>query len=203
MGLPHLEGKYLQRVWICEAIGQLPTSSVLLGLGGIDLSALSVRSNSLPFETVTAAECQGYLKAALSMPDIEDIRQYSGSDSVLRLDLAITEMNPGHSLIREAVHSELPYGFGIGLAWMQVEGLISDDRSGKPLVAFLERRKHDGEVGLSLRRWLARVRASRLGVARTMTREMAESIALDILREIKVALIERWQLPKDAEARPT
>jgi hypothetical protein len=183
----YTNGKYLQQVWVAPDLTLVPTTSVLMGLGTIDVSGISDMpelTTALRIDTVTTAECQRYLMDALSMPAIEQVRQNAIGEAIYRLDLAVTEMDPGESFLRQPLYLV----FGIGVAWLQVEGMVTEDRSGGVLFRFVERRRHVDTFNLAWWRGLARGEFRGSAVGYMKIRELAESIGLDVLREIKEAL---------------
>lgn len=91
----------------------------------------------------------------------------------------------------------MPYGLGIGVAWLQVEGTLTDQRSNAPVFDFVERRRNGDMLGFAWLRGLLRGESLQAMPGRTMIRELAESIALDLLREMKEALSE--SLPAGAK----
>lgn len=185
----YAKGKYLQRVWVSEQVEALPADLILIGLGSIDTTAISDR-----FELelmakgsehrISVADCRRCLVTTLSMPPIDDVPRSADGQVVYRLDLAITEMDPGESLLRYAV----PYGFGIGVAWLQVEGCLTDERSKLPIFSFVERRRNGDMLGLAWLRGWVRGEPLQSMTGRTLVQELAASIALDTLREIKAVL---------------
>jgi hypothetical protein len=183
------KGKHLQRVWISDRLELLPAERVLIGLGAIDTAMISDRYELRltlkdSWHRTSVADCQQSLLAILSMPPIDDVLPAAGSQAVYRLDLAITEMDPGQYFLRDAV----PYGLGIGVAWLQVEGMLTDERSKTPVFAFVERRRNGDFLGFAWLRGLLRGESLRAMPGRTIIRELTESIALDLLREIRAAL---------------
>jgi len=183
----YAKGKYLQQVWVAPVVERFPATSVLMGLGTIDVSGISDRSEltaGLRIDTITATECQRYLMEALSMLAVEEVRQNGAGEAMYRLDLAVTEMDPGQVLLRQP----LSLAFGIGVAWLQVEGIVTEDRSGGVLFRFVERRRHVDTFNLAWWRGLVRGQFRGSAVGYIKIRELTESIALDVLREVKEAL---------------
>jgi len=181
------KGKYLHHVWISERFEPLPADRILMGLGSIDTTAISDRfelATNGSWHRTSVADCQQSLLTSLSIPPINDVLQSGGGQVVYRLDLAITEMDPGQFVLRNTVL----YGFGIGVAGLQVEGTLTDERSKALVFAFVERRRNGDMLGFAWLRGLVRGESWRAMPGRTMIGELAESIALDVLREVRAAL---------------
>jgi hypothetical protein len=186
-GSGYIKGKYLQQVWAAPDVERLPATKLLIGLGTIDVSGISDMSEltkALRVDTTTTADCQRYLMEAFSMPPIQDVRQNAAGETIYRLDLAVTEMDPGETLLRQPLH----LAFGIGVAWLQVEGAVTEDRSGGVLLRFVERRRHVDVFNHAWWRGLARGECRGSAIGYLKVRELAESIALDVLREAKEVL---------------
>lgn len=185
--LSYAKGRYLQQVWVAPKAERFLATSVLMGLGTVDVSGISDRSElttGLRLDTITATECQRYLMEGLSMPAIEEVRRNATSEAIYRLDLAVTEMDPGQILLRQPA----TLAFGIGVAWLQVEGNLAQDRSGDVLFRFVERRRHVDILNRAWWRGLARGQSPTAAVGHMKIRELAESIAFDVLREVKEVL---------------
>jgi hypothetical protein len=186
-GSGYTKGKYLQRVWVGPDVQRLPATKVLMGLGTIDVSGISDMSElttAMRIDTTTTGDCQRYLMEALAMPAMEDVRQNPIGSAIYRLDPAVTEMDPGETLLRQPLYLLL----GIGGAWLQVEGAVTEDRAGGVLFRFVERRRHVDFFNHAWWRGLARGECRGSAIGYLKVRELAESIALDVLREAKEVL---------------
>jgi hypothetical protein len=158
-------GHHIEKVWYDHSqvrAGQYGS----VELGRIDTTRIHDRGG------VTLNECVAWMRSSLVQFESSDrILSLSGSGSPARLDLAITEMNPGGAFMRMMI-AEL----GAGHAWVQVEGRVVDPSTNTVLVTFSDRRRGSGVIGF-------RDLGGDAGPA--MVREMLESIAGDVKQELQ------------------
>ncbi len=173
-------GKFVNNVLVSETAPRL-TTTPLVGLGIVDTSRISNVSrlgNDLSEYKVTVQHCIDVLEDEIGLPDYTS---FDLSDDIVkyRLDLAVTEMNPGSQLLRWLEWLSL---LGIGWGRVQLEGVLYDS-NGHPILSFIDRRK-DSE----LRNW----RDILFGVnAPTMVKRMLVESAIAIFKEIQYRLVEK------------
>jgi hypothetical protein len=160
------KGKYLENYWSnTPRMGKTRYSTIRVEAIAID----RIQDQ----EGVTAEDCRGWLRNAL----VEGTRVLgdhfvfeAGLDEAeARLEIAITEMTPG-----SATGRKLAGEFGMGHAWVQVEGRIVDIESNEEVVAFSDRRRSSGAIGLK-----------DIGgdAGPSLVHEMLDQIATDIIQE--------------------
>ncbi|WP_456444477.1 DUF4410 domain-containing protein [Thiolapillus sp.] len=126
-------GQYLEKYWADKThIKQSGSPAILLGEISVD--------NISDQKGITVAGCVAILKSSL-----EDggIVSSDYQDTPVRLDLAITYMDPG-SAAKRVWAGEL----GAGHAQVQIEGRVTDTTSGNVLATFAERRRSSGYIGI-------------------------------------------------------
>jgi len=138
-------GKYVTRVWADKNLRIDKTQRTYLGLGDVDISYIRNRNDVTliaPIHKVSATDCRDHLVKSLSIPPIREVQNSNVSGHIFQLDLAITEMSPGATLFRGF---DFPiFLLGLGHAYVQVEGIVTDVKSDLPSVKFVERRRHSG-----------------------------------------------------------
>lgn len=133
------KGSYLERSFIDEkAIAAADVGPIVLA--GVSADAIQGRKG------VTKAQCEGWLKLVLkgsstTQPPAVAFPGRPGSPAQLKV--AITEMSPGSAGGRMFA-GEL----GMGHAWVQIEGTVTDPRTQTVLVSFADRRRSSGAIGL-------------------------------------------------------
>jgi len=158
-------GHHIEKVWHDQ-------SQVRAGhYGSVELAEINT-TRIYDRGGVTPSDCVAWMRSSLVQSESSDrVLSLSGSGPPARLDLAITEMNPGNAFTRMMI-AEL----GAGHAWVQVEGRVVDPSTNTVLVAFSDRRRGSGVIGF-------RDLGGDAGPA--MVREMLESIAEDVRRELQ------------------
>jgi hypothetical protein len=92
---------------------------------------------------IAASQCATWLREALGASEGKALLESPWpTGASAELDVSITEMNPGSATARI-----LAGEFGAGHAWVQVEGKVTDPRTGATLAAFAERRRSSGAIG--------------------------------------------------------
>ena len=127
-------GKYLEKYWADTGKVQKTASPKIL-LGKVSVSKIYDQKG------ISAADCISALKSDLVKGGmISD----SNPAAPLRLDMAITEMDPGSASGRVWA-GEL----GVGHAHLQIEGKVVDVASGHVLATFAERHGSSGDIGVA------------------------------------------------------
>ena len=127
-----------------------------------------------------AENCQGLLENCLGLPLISEFARADLDGVVLRLDLAITEMKPGNRLLRWYEGWRF---FGIGHAWVQIEGVLSRQFDNKPLLKFVHRRRNAGIRSLEFL-GLPLLSCEYSGFAQSLVGQLIRRMAHDILMEL-------------------
>jgi len=131
------KGRYVDQSWSDRVRIQAGGYSAI-ELARIDTSAI------LDQKGMTKAEAASLLRESIvESSGSTQVLAFSGAGPKARLELAITEMDPGDALAR-AFAAEL----GAGHAYVQVEGRVIDDRTGAFLAAVADRRRGTGVIGL-------------------------------------------------------
>lgn len=159
------KGKYLENYWVnASLIDKGKYSNIYVEK--IDVSKIMNQGG------VTAKEAQRWLQDALA--NYKNLFVFNTSNAQANLDIAITEMTPGDAGARMFAGE-----FGMGHAWIQVEGKIEDIKSGEEIIVFSDRRRSSGAIGL---------RDIGGDVGPTLVHEMLEEIAADLAAELKDTL---------------
>lgn len=125
------EGEYLEAYWVDMAqIERSKSPSMFLG----EITVAGVKDH----KGVTVADCVNWLKKDL----LKGMFVTGDKAAKYRLDLAITNIDPGSSTKRLWAGE-----FGAGHAHLQIEGKVVDIKSGKVVAAFAERRHSSGALG--------------------------------------------------------
>jgi hypothetical protein len=184
-------GKHLKRVWLHADLSRPPADTVYLGIGKIDISHIGDRRDwsrvlvSGHAREAKAETCRILLGACLGLPAYDDLAQSNSRGRLLRLDLAITDMSPGIAALRVFEWLTL---FGLGHAYLQVEGILWEPRRREALLKFAARRRRSG---LSAREdWMPAPEDLALpeDFPRTMAGHLIRRIAYDILMELDARL---------------
>ncbi len=186
-GTKFSRGRYLRRVWLHDELSRPPADRVYLGLGGIDISHIRDRRDlsrvlvdGSPRE-VKAEICGMFLEACLELPAYDDLVRSDCKGRLFRLDLAITEMTPGIAALRFYQWLTL---LGLGHAYLQIEGILSQPDRGQALIKFVSQRRHSG-LSAPEDWWpLAYDRALPDGFARSMIGQLIGRTAYDIVMEL-------------------
>lgn len=171
-------------LWVDKSLNINKAEKTYLGLGEVDISYIRDRSDITLVSknpTISAADCREHLVKSLSIPPVRDVESSIEPGNVLRLDLAITEMSPGAYLFR-GLHLPL-FFLGLGHAYVQVEGIVSDTQSGRPLVKFVERRRHSGL--LAKEDWWP----TKTKFEKTMVGTLLSEASYNILHELKALFV--------------
>ncbi len=162
------KGKHLDRYWSNTSLISKKKYSTIR----VDRIAIDRISNQ---KGVAAEDCREWLRNALvkaSSASGTHIVFEAGPDvAQAKLEIAITEMTPGSAAGRMFA-GEL----GAGHAWVQVEGRIVDIESNEEVVAFSDRRRSSGAIGL---------RDIGGDAGPSLVREMLEQIAYDVMQELE------------------
>jgi hypothetical protein len=126
-------GKYLEKYWADTARIQ-KTASPKMILGKISVTKIRDQKG------ISTADCISLLTTELKKGGMIG----SSPSAPLRLDLAITEMNPGSASGRVWA-GEL----GVGHAHLQIEGKVVDVKSNRVLATFSERHGSSGDIGVA------------------------------------------------------
>ncbi len=161
------KGRYLENYWSrTPLIGKKKYSTIRVD--AISIDRISDQKG------LTAENCREWLRNALvnaSSASGPHIVFGVGPDGAqAKLEIAITEMTPGSAAGRFFAGE-----FGMGHAWVQVEGRIVDIESKDELVAFSDRRRSSGAIGL---------RDIGGDAGPNLVREMLEEIAADLIKEL-------------------
>ncbi len=148
-GTKFLRGRYLKRVWVHEDLSRANPGKIYLGLAGIDISYIRDRRDLLHVHCgfqareITAEQCREFLSECLALPALDELPHSDRSGEIFRLDLAITEMSPGFYGLRYIEWGTL---LGLGHAYLQVEGVLSEPHSGKEMMKFVTRRRNSDSL---------------------------------------------------------
>ena len=132
------DGDHLEKYWADTTIIKTKEYSAIR-VGDVDTTRISDQDD------VTVEECAGWVGSALwaNAGPLATTLKTGSEQADLELHLAITEMTPGSSAGRMFA-GEL----GMGHAVVQVEGRLVDVESGQVVVAFADRRRSSGTIGL-------------------------------------------------------
>lgn len=126
-------GEYLEKIWVDKnKVQKTDTVSILMG----DVTTDKIGDK----KGVTVQDAVSWLQSALEK---EKVVLKKHQAALLRLDLAITFMDPGSASGR-FLAGEL----GAGHAQLQIEGKVINIADGALIVAFAERRRSSGAIGL-------------------------------------------------------
>lgn len=123
-------GRHLERVWTSAAFDS--GLAARMQLGSIEPRRV------VDFEEVTVEQAVGWLRDGLRTAGFP-----FGDNGRYRLDLVISEMNPGSAAARIWAGE-----FGAGHAFAQVEGRVTDTATDEVVATFAERRRASGAAGL-------------------------------------------------------
>jgi hypothetical protein len=130
-------GKELEKFWSDPAaIRQAQATGIVLGSVDVRATAPTAAAREQAQSWLTAA-----LLGSTSSPTDRDVCGPTGANAA-RLDVAITEMDPGSGFAR-VMAGEL----GAGHAWVQVEGRVTG-ANGVLLATFADRQRDSGYHGL-------------------------------------------------------
>jgi hypothetical protein len=164
------KGKYLESYWSNTALIEKKKYS-LIGVEAINVDRITNQTG------VTTEDCRTWLQNALIRATSTLRRQFvfwtvkDQEKAQTKLEIAITEMTPGSAGGRMFAGE-----FGLGHAWVQVEGRLVDIESNEEVVVFSERRRHSGAIGF-------RDLGGDAGPA--LVRELLEGIAADSVKELR------------------
>lgn len=127
------KGRYLEKYRAdTSRITKMKSPSILLGKISVDKVSDQ--------RGITVEDCVSMLKADLKEGGLISDQNLTAP---VRLDLAITELNPGSASGRIWA-GEL----GVGHAHLQIEGKVVDVKTGQVLAAFAERHGSSGDIGV-------------------------------------------------------
>lgn len=179
-----VRGKYVTRVWMDKSLRTQNAKKAYLGLGTVDISYIQDRNDItlIPLALKTSAtDCREHLVKCLAMAPLSDMESSNVSANLLRLDLAITEMFSGLSLFDNLFFPFFLLGFGHAI--IQVEGIVTEVESNRPLVKFVERRRNSG---LKARGgW----RKPKTKFERTMVGGLLSEASYNIIRELNALFV--------------
>lgn len=165
-------GRYLDSLNINGSLSGKSISSILV----------ETKTQNIPDRVSFSADnCKEWLNTAmlenadkLNIP--LTIQPNAGDNANTKLELAITEINPGNASARMFAGE-----FGAGHAFVQVEGKLIDTVSGEVLATFVDRRRHSGAAGfqdLGGDSGPALVKALMQEIGKAIINEMKESMSL-------------------------
>ena len=126
-------GRHLDEYWVnSDAIVKSGSAKIVIG----EINTNMIKNK----KGVTVAQCSEWLKSGLTH---SRLFSESATGATAKIDLAITFMDPGSASARIWA-GEL----GAGHAKVQIEGRITDIRSGKLLATFADRGDSSGGLGL-------------------------------------------------------
>jgi hypothetical protein len=161
------KGQYLDNYWVNTPLVTKKKYSKI-SLSSISINRISDKKG------VTAENCRDWLRnfliKAAGSSGINILTKEDSTEVQVRLDIAITEMTPGSAGGRVFAGE-----FGMGHAWVQVEGSVVDIASNEPIALFSDRRRSSGAAGL-------KDIAGDSGPS--LVRGMLEQIAVDIIKEL-------------------
>lgn len=137
------KGEHVRRVWLHKDLRRGQIGRTYLGLGSIGTHYIRDRVEEFGMgEFAYRAEaCRELLEQCLELSPIAGFERSDLDGTVLRLDLAITEMKPGSVFLRW--FEPLTF-FGFGHAWVQIEGVLTRQSDDKVLLKFVHRRRNSG-----------------------------------------------------------
>ncbi len=162
-------GVYVEK---CSVNGSLLNKNNYSAIHILSLSTAAISNQ----EGVSVDDCVQWLKTYIaSAAATKGVPVSFGSDNTtqpLVMEIAITEMTPGSAFGRMMAGE-----FGVGHAWVQVEGRITDEELDEIVFSFSDRRRSSDHIGLS-----------DIGgnAGPGMVRKMLEEIANDMVNEIKL-----------------
>jgi hypothetical protein len=160
-------GKHLENFWLNSALVNQKRYTKIF-IAPIDIERISDQRG------LKAEDCGSwllkYLKNATG-PLRKNFLLESSKDAQIKLEIAITEMTPGSAAGRMFAGE-----FGMGHAWVQVEGRGVDEETNALVFVFSDRRRASGAAGL----------ADTAGDAGPgLVVSMLDRIAKDIVKELK------------------
>lgn len=161
------EGKYLENYWVNKALISSHKYSKIY-VSDIDISRIA---NQLG---VTTNDCIRWLRNSLidTARETGDHFIFAPEANIaqVKFEIAITEMTPGSAGGRMFA-GEL----GMGHAWIQIEGRLTDAKNGEEIVVLSDRRRSSGAIGL---------RDIGGNVGPDLVREMLQQVGVDIIKEL-------------------
>lgn len=181
------KGRFVQRLWRARKKRGGKAERTFVGLGSIDTSHIRDRKGD-GIEDIMVYRAEGahdLLRESLGLPPITDFEQPGIGGRVLRLDLAITEMKPGWSILR---WFEGATYLGLGHAWVQVEGVLSRQSDETHLLKFVQRRRHSGITTPEAFIVLPGYSNWQSSLSKSLPGALLQQIAHDILKELDAEL---------------